>query len=303
MSRIGHAPWSAPALQLGRHYSLDGRKLFLCRSGSGGPSVVFVPGAGGVGLDWWGVQRRVARWTTSVVYDRGGTGWSDRLELPRPATDIAIELRDLLRKAEIPGPYVLVAHSLGGAYARRFGQLFPHDVAALLALDVITEEWDRHMPDTLKLRPQPMPGATQLRLLSLSARLFYRKMFSDWPDPPRTMLVAAHASMEWNLIAAAERSNQDAVIDEIRSGGPFPDVPMITVAALGVDLGMRLYYRNSATLRQLTEAKQRLYTTMADSTPQGEYRSVPNASHSTIHIDAADDVAQAIRDLLDRAVG
>ncbi|QIS21523.1 alpha/beta fold hydrolase [Nocardia terpenica] len=273
------------------------------RSGSGGPSVAFVPGAGGVGLDWWGVQRRVAQWTTSVVYDRGGTGWSDRLELPRSATDIAIELRDLLREAEIPGPYVLVAHSLGGAYARRFGQLFPHDVAGLLALEVITEEWDCHMPDTLKLRPQPMPGTMQLRLQSLSARLFYRKMFSDWPDPPRKMLVAAHSSMEWNLIAATERSNQDAVIDEIRSGGAFPDVPVITVAALGVDLGMRLYYKNASTLRQLTEAKQRLYTTMADSMPQGEYRSVPNASHSTIHIDAADDVVQAVRDLLDRAVG
>ena len=32
--------------------------------------------------------------------------------------------------ADVPAPYILVGHSLGGAYARRFAQLFPAEVAA-----------------------------------------------------------------------------------------------------------------------------------------------------------------------------
>jgi hypothetical protein len=34
---------------------------------------------------------------TSVLYDRGGTGWSDPAALPRTAAEVATELHDLLR--------------------------------------------------------------------------------------------------------------------------------------------------------------------------------------------------------------
>ncbi len=296
----GFGPLVAPEPGLGRHYTVDGRSLFLERSGSGGPAVVFLPGAGGVGLDWLNIHRRVAQWTTSVLYDRGGTGWSDRLELPRTATEVATELRDLLRVAGIPGPYVLVGHSLGGVYVRRFGQLFPDEVAGVLAADVVGEEWDAHMPEKLRIRPAPVPGPLQLRLQGLFIRLLLRKQLADWPIRIRRALLAGHASLEWNLIAARERADMTTVIDEIRCGADAPDVPTIVLAALGTDPGMRLYYGRSG-LRELTEAKQRVYQAMADSVPRGEYRAVTHASHGTLQTDAADEIVQAIRDLLDRA--
>ncbi|EMD30237.1 MerR family transcriptional regulator [Amycolatopsis azurea] len=65
---------------------IDGRRLFAHRSGDGGPSVVFLPDASAGGLDYFGVQQEVSRFTTAVVYDRGGTGYSDPLPLPRTAT-------------------------------------------------------------------------------------------------------------------------------------------------------------------------------------------------------------------------
>ncbi|MFI6028228.1 alpha/beta fold hydrolase [Amycolatopsis magusensis] len=110
---------------LGRHYEVGGRKLAVHRSGEGGPAVVFLPGAGLVGLEVLNVHERAAELTTSVLYDRGGTGWSDAVELPRSAEEVATELRELLRTAEIPAPYVLAGHSLGAFYARRYAQLFP----------------------------------------------------------------------------------------------------------------------------------------------------------------------------------
>lgn len=100
-----------------------------------GPAVVFLLGVSALGLDYLNVHDQAAKLTTSVICDRGGTGWSDSAELPRTAAEVAAELRDLLHAADLPGPYLLVAHSLGDAYARRFAQLFSGQPAGALYLD------------------------------------------------------------------------------------------------------------------------------------------------------------------------
>ncbi|WP_310715980.1 alpha/beta fold hydrolase [Streptomyces lydicus] len=56
----------------------------------------------------------------SATGHRAGTGWSSPAALPRTATEVVDELRALLRAAAVPGPFVLVGHSLGGAYARNY---------------------------------------------------------------------------------------------------------------------------------------------------------------------------------------
>ncbi|MGP8296511.1 alpha/beta fold hydrolase [Streptomyces inhibens] len=126
---------------LGRLHEIGGRRLMVHRSGSGGPTVVFVAGASAVGLDYLNLHNRVSEFTTSMLYDRAGTGWSDEVELPRTATEVADELRNLLRAVGVPAPYLLVGHSLGGAYVRRFAQLFPDEVAGLLLLEPSHEDW------------------------------------------------------------------------------------------------------------------------------------------------------------------
>ncbi|MGV9264236.1 alpha/beta fold hydrolase [Kitasatospora sp. NPDC003701] len=77
-----------PAPPVGGFREIDGRRVFVHRSGSGGPAVVFLTGAGAVGLDYCGVQQGVSQFTTAVVYDRGGTGSSDPLPLPRTAAAV-----------------------------------------------------------------------------------------------------------------------------------------------------------------------------------------------------------------------
>ena len=49
-----------------------------------------------------------------TVLDAEHIGRSDPVPMPRSASDIAADLDALLQAAEVPGPYVLVAHSLGG---------------------------------------------------------------------------------------------------------------------------------------------------------------------------------------------
>jgi alpha-beta hydrolase superfamily lysophospholipase len=85
--------------------------------------VVIAPGAGAVGLDYLNIHDQISQFTTSVIYDRAGTGWSDEVKLPRSAAEVSDELRSLLHTAGVPAPYLLVGHSLGGLYIRRYALL------------------------------------------------------------------------------------------------------------------------------------------------------------------------------------
>jgi pimeloyl-ACP methyl ester carboxylesterase len=286
----------------GRWYEVGGRRLMLLRSGTGGPAVVILPGASAVGLDYLNIHDRISEFTTSVLYDRGGTGWSDPVDLPRSAADVAEELHDLLRAAGVPGPYLLAAHSLGGAYARRFAQLFPGDVAGFLYLDAFYEETDTFLPERLHLASvrQPDPGRLGQALMRPFARRMYRQMFAGWPDGLRQTLVARHVSAAWWQVGVQERSTMAQLAGELHRGGPVPDRPSIVLTATRIDPGLRLFMSPSA-LRAMTEGNRRLYAALAASVTHGELRALGNARHSTLTIDQADAVVQAARDLFARA--
>jgi pimeloyl-ACP methyl ester carboxylesterase len=291
---------TASAPPLGQLHEVGGRRLWLYRSGSGSPAMVFLPGASAVGLDYLNIHDQAAKLTTSVLYDRGGTGWSDPAELPRAAAEVATELRDLLRAVGVAGPYLLAAHSLGGAYARRFAQLFPAEVAGVLYLDAFYEDTDAYMPERLHLArlPQPDPGRLQLALMRPFARRMYQRMFTDWPEPIRQELIDRHLSPEWWQAGVRERSNMPGLADELQHGGDLPDVPLIALTPLGIDPGMRLLMSGKA-LREMTDGKLRLYAALAGSVTHGEHRVLQDARHSTITTDHPDAVMQALRDLLD----
>lgn len=274
----------------------------LHRSGTGGPAVVILPGASAVGLDYLNIHDRISEFTTSVLYDRGGTGWSDPVDLPRSAAEVATELHDLLRAAGVPGPYLLAAHSLGGAYARRFAQLFPGDVAGFLYLDSFYEDTDIYLPQRLHLANlrQPDPGRVGQALMRPFARRMYRQMFAGWPDGLRQTLIERHVSASWWQVGVQERSSMPQLADELHRGGPVPDRPSIVLTATRIDPGLRLLMSPSA-LRAMSEGNRRLYAALAASVTHGELRALEDARHSTLAIDQAGAVVQAARDLLAQA--
>jgi pimeloyl-ACP methyl ester carboxylesterase len=284
----------------GGRYDVNGRGLLLHRGGEGGPAVVFLPGAAAVGMDYLNIHDRISELTSSVVYDRAGTGWSDHAELPRPATDVADELRQLLRAAAVPAPYVLVAHSLGGVYARRFAQLFPAEVAGLVMLDAFHEDWDFYMPEELHLSQtqaydESLPEITD-EMLGF-ARDLYARLLAPWPSDVRQPLIDYHLDPKSFAIGMRERSNFTELAAELHSGGPLPDVPVTYFTAMAIDPGQELVM-SDALLRQQGEAKRAMYDTLAESVSDGDNRVLEEASHSFIHIEAADAVTEGIRDVL-----
>jgi pimeloyl-ACP methyl ester carboxylesterase len=290
---------------LGWHFDVDTRRLWLYRSGSGSPAVMFLPGGGTVGLDYWNVQQRAAELTTSVLYDRAGTGWSDRrVELPRTSAEVTDELRKLLRIADVPAPYLLVGHPLGGLYARHYATRFPEEVAGLLLMETEHEDYDASMPEQLQeIRSAWDPNqALPDELIQLNRDLLTQEM-ADWPEQIREPLIEAHLSQEWFQDGIKQTKNRDQIHDEIRHARPLPHVPLIALTATDIDDFTKAVSigESESLLREEIQAKTRLYTALAESVPRGENRLIDRAGHVNIHWCRPDAVLQAIRDLLGRA--
>jgi len=287
------------ALPSARFYDVGGRKLMLSAAGSGGPVVVILPGGGLTGLGYLNLHEQVSQFATSVLYDRAGTGWSDHVQLPRSATEVADELRLLLRVAGVPAPYVFVGHSLGGTYARRFAQRFPADVAGLLFMDPGHEDYTTKLPTPSLFERLRTSLALFRALLQLKRhyRGLFERMFADWPAPVRDLLFEYHLT-SWR-IGLKEGKNFESICGEVRRGGDMPDVPLIVLTGMGID-PFRALFATDASQRQLNEVKLAINRAITDSVPHGEHRALDDAAHATLHVDRPDAVVQAIRDLLDR---
>jgi pimeloyl-ACP methyl ester carboxylesterase len=284
----------------GEAHEVGGRRLAMQRLGSRGPAVVFIPGAGLIGGDYLNIHQAIAAHTTSVVYDRAGTGWSEDCALPRSAREVAEELRGLLRAAQVDGPYILVGHSLGGAYVRRFAQLFPGEVAGLLFLDPSHEAYlDFPAPtlaEQLRMAPALIRAAVNLRSFY---RPMFERMFAGFPQVERRQLIDYHL-MAWRRTLQETKTLYGEILPEIRDGGGLPDAPTIVLAAMGLDPFMTAF-SSQAYLRDVNARKWPAYSAFAASVPRGEARALPDAGHSTIHTDRPDAVILAIDDLLARA--
>ena len=131
-----------------------GRVLFLRCLGQGPVTVLLESGAHD-SSDAWTVSataaapviEEVGRYTHVCAYDRPGTVQyvdppalttrSTPVVQPRTLENMAADLGALLASARIPGPYVLVGHSLGGLVIHLYAQQQPDAVAGLVFVDTL----------------------------------------------------------------------------------------------------------------------------------------------------------------------
>lgn len=119
----------------GQMIDVGGYRLHLHCVGTGSPTVVIDAGWGDWSGGWSRVQPEAAKTTQVCTYDRAGMGHSESGPLPRTAEHFARELHVLLQQAGVPGPYVLVGHSFGGAPVRVFAHNYAPEVAGVVLIE------------------------------------------------------------------------------------------------------------------------------------------------------------------------
>jgi len=114
---------------------VGGLSLHLVCKGTGSPAVVLESGLGSDIRAWSLVQPEVAKFTQVCAYDRAGRGSSGPPPRRHSNRQMAEELHGLLQAAEIPPPFVLVGHSMGGTNVQLFATHHASSVAGMVLLD------------------------------------------------------------------------------------------------------------------------------------------------------------------------
>lgn len=114
--------------------------LLDCVGDASGPAVILQAGTGDTSEVWSAVQKEVEKFARVCSYDRLGLGKSDKLPSPHSADEIVNDLHGLLHDAPVSPPYVMVGHSIGGIYLRKYAELYPTEVIGMVLLDSAHEE-------------------------------------------------------------------------------------------------------------------------------------------------------------------
>ena len=124
-----------PYVKPGQLVDVGGRRINLYCTGAGGDTVILMAGISSWSVVWYKVQSAIAQKSRVCAFDRAGYGFSDPAPRPQILSDVVDDLHTALKAGAIPGPYVLVGHSLGGIEARVYAQHWPKEVAGMVLDD------------------------------------------------------------------------------------------------------------------------------------------------------------------------
>lgn len=266
--------WSQSEL---RTIDIGGRSLVLRTLGQGEPAVVIEAGAGlpaAESEEWKTVAEAIAKTNRVCLYSRAGLGSSDPPSTKTlTSRDVATDLHELLRKANIQTPVVLVGHSLGGIYVRVYAGMFPKDVAGIVFVDSAHPDQDERWLADLPAET-PSDDATVKR-----AREFLTKRLNNRGDNP-------------------DRLDWVASRQEVRDVKTLGDIPLAVLTHSPdwkIDPSLP-----DAMLEKIERVAQELQATLPSLSTNSTHKVAETAGHG-IHVDDPALVIAAIKEVVDKA--
>jgi pimeloyl-ACP methyl ester carboxylesterase len=227
---------------------VGGRRLHYERAGVDAPTVVIETGAGTLAHTWEPIVGRLAEKSTVVTYDRAGYGWSGGAGPGlRTGMDVADDLMTMLEEAEVPGPYVLVGHSLGGLYARVFAARFPDETAGLVLIDATHEDVMDRMRERLGWKGLSLQLASMLLVAAIPRsairlgiqagpmRGMARSMMGGDDDEEFNLRAALYLTGKFRWASLGETLGIPATVSYVRSHRHLGDLPVGVVTAAEPD--------------------------------------------------------------------
>ncbi len=130
----------------GELLEVDGLRIHLDCRGSGEPTIVLEAGLGYGASTWSQVHEPLAALTRTCAYDRPGMDWSDPLDHPAGAAEVAERLHRIMAAADLSGPKILVGMSAGGLFVREYFARHPQDIVAMMLVDSSHEQQGLRLP-------------------------------------------------------------------------------------------------------------------------------------------------------------
>jgi len=224
----------------GNLIDVGGFKMHIHCEGEGNPTVILEAMSGGVSTQWGWIEPEVRKETRVCVYDRAGFGWSEPdPEAPTLGRTVR-NLHTLLVNANIQGPYVMVGHSLGGVYVRRFAQEYPDEVAGVVLVDEANPKQFVKYPELFGDRFVRMLKAAQFAMRLGVGHLFFalggETDFSGLAEPQESQFKAIWSSPQYFDAQIAEIQAGRGIWTEALHLNGLGDKPLV-VLSRGTDLG------------------------------------------------------------------
>lgn len=282
------------------------RQLNLRCTGSGEPTVVLEAGSHADSSTWFRVQPLLGAFTRVCAYDRAGYGFSDAGPLPRDLDADVHDLHALIHRAGITRPVVLVGHSLGSNIARRYAELHPADVSAMVLVDPPAQDIGAFAPgwehDERELDKQRF---SFIRACETAAE--QGKLAKPPPDPQRCLAAddpRADAKVNaatrtwksrpgfWRTLLSELQDNARVLADPVSGHESHGAMPLLVLSASDT------YADAPARLRAALEsARAKTQADIVATSSHGRLIQVQHTSHD-IQMDKPEAVADAVRQVL-----
>ncbi|MBN1372113.1 MAG: alpha/beta hydrolase [Anaerolineaceae bacterium] len=269
LSLFGPTPTPFPELFTAT-VDLGEYQLPISCKGSGEPTIILESGLGGGS---WGELdlMRFRTITRACFYDRWKPSQApDGVGGPRTTMDQVTDLHNLLQTAGVPGPYILVGHSLAGSILPLYANLYPEEVVGLVCVDCWSIRWEFAIVEGLEA-PNTFDPDRVKEVLDVRKYLF----FDDWRQNPENLDIRAS-------------------YDQAMKVTDLGDIPFVTlVASDGIDLG------DQPIRDWATELWKENSQELCDLSSNCRYELVEGVDHWGILLNEA--VDQAVREVYDEA--
>ena len=298
----------------------DGRELHFVCMGQGSPTVILTAGMGAAAFEVWShIQPDIAKITRVCSWDRPGWGLSDGIAGPATVKTTTADLEAALATGKIPGPYVMVSHSLGSYESLLYTDRHPDKVAGMVLIDPsVPGQYalqQQAMPNLMaQADPAKSPLVQAIRKCAADIRAGSAKVGGPDPDhcfdyPPiwpavlRDALAAKvsnpvqYETMVSFVTSLAEDS--PAVVNPSRN---YRDTPLIVLSATVQPEPPNLSDAQRAEIDKFNEVMGQKHDELAALSTRGVNARVPGASHDIQHtkpqavIDAIDQVVSEARE-------
>ena len=240
----------------------------LENSRDGKPTVVFENGMASSFGSWETVAAEISKTHTVFMYNRPRIGKSENDSIPPTTAHIVNNLRKMLLQEGLNPPYLLVAHSFGGAYIRSFASMYPSEIAGLVFVDPIDFTKKKGYGDL----PYLEIGLSQHQIDSMFAKPYVDFKEKLYAEMPNFYVEEVKISTELNATGFTECNSS-----------PLPDVPVHFVmaggySAEGDDRGETIFDKQEL-FRINNNLKMKRWIALLDPLKYGKFFYCSNSGH------------------------